>query len=129
MKLLSSLLLTVAILPTAFAKVETNKSGVLLYGAACSNCHAPNKAKAVGAPAAFDVKAWQSRYQHAKHEVKDKFRFKNIDDYFLYQVTLGKGLMHHGGLCEESREQHPYLTCDEKSYLEAIHYMSHKKAS
>lgn len=116
-----------ALISTGFSNSNNNQHGVLLYQAACSHCHAPDKAKAMKAPAAFDAKAWQARYQHAKHEVNDTFNFKTIDDYFLYQVTVGKGLMHHGGLCEESKVNYPQLNCNEENYLAAIHYMSHKK--
>lgn len=62
-----------------------------------------DKSKAMHAPAAFDASAWKLRYKNAKNEVKENPTFKTTDDYFLHQVTIGKGLMHHGGLCEESK--------------------------
>lgn len=106
---------------------ESREEGKKLYEHACITCHEPAKAKLMDAPPAFDGKAWQQRYQHASDQVKKKFNFKNQDDYFLYQIRLGKGLMHHGGLCEESKVQVPDLKCTDEAYLAAIQYMSNPK--
>lgn len=105
----------------------TMEKGKLLYQHACSHCHAPSKAKGLGAPAAFNSKQWGARIEKATKEIKDNHRFKTVDDYLLYQIQLGKGLMHHGGLCSETREKHQNLECDEDAYLSAIDYMTHKK--
>jgi len=102
-------------------------TGKFLYNAACKTCHEPAKAKSIKAPAAFDVEAWKARFNNAKHQVNNKFKFKNINDYFLYQVKLGKGLMHQGGLCEESKNNNPNLNCSDQAYLAAIKYMSTKQ--
>lgn len=106
----------------AWAKTD-DKQGQLLYKYACSTCHAPKKAKGLGAPAAFDKAAWETRIAKATKAVKETHRFKTVDDYFLYHIQLGKGLMHHGGLCKESQLKHKELACDEAGYLSAIKYM------
>lgn len=105
-----------------WAKVD-NKNGQRLYNVACSICHAPQKAKGIGAPPAFDKEAWTKRVAKAKKVVEETHRFKTVDDYFLYHIKLGKGLMHHGGLCQESQLKHKGLKCDEAEYLAAIQYM------
>lgn len=119
--------LMIASLPSFAYKTKPLMQGVALYQAACSVCHAPEKAKAIKAPAAFDALAWQQRFKQAKKEAKDNFKFKTAADYFLYQIHIGKGLMHHGGLCNESKAAHPNLDCSDASYLQAIEYMSHQR--
>lgn len=109
-----------------FAKAH-QKAGIELYQAACSVCHSEKRAKAIGAPTAFVPAIWQQRKKNAKQEVYKKFNFKNVNDYYLYQIKIGKGLMHHGGLCQESKLTHPKLQCTDKAYLAAINYMSHAK--
>lgn len=120
-------LLTLSATQISQANSKPINNGVALYNTACQLCHSAQKAKSMHAPAAFDVAAWKLRYESANNEVKNKLKFKTADDYFLYQVSIGKGLMHHGGLCKESKLNYPQLKCDEKTYLEAIHYMSNKK--
>ncbi len=96
--------------------------GKRLYNQACANCHAPDKASAIKAPPAFDEKTWRNIQKNAALAVKNH-QFKTIDDYFLYQVKIGRGLMHHGGLCRETKEAINDIDCDNKDYLAAINYM------
>lgn len=106
--------------------VALNK-GQLLYQKACQLCHQGSKAKAMKAPMAFDKKVWQKRVQDAKKAIAENKRFKSVDDYFLYQIKIGRGLMHHGGLCHESKGLDKSLDCSDQSYLEAIAYMREGK--
>ena len=100
--------------------------GKLLYTQACSVCHAPQFAKGMKAPAAFDAKAWQSRIEQASQESKDNpKKYPAAMDYLLEQVKLGKGLMHHGGLCKESIVD--TSLCNDKNFKQAILYMSESK--
>lgn len=97
--------------------------GMLTYQMACSRCHSPSLAKGMGAPAAFDKKAWKSRFKKAETEVKNNpQRYKTPTDYLLTSVIKGKNLMHHGGLCRESTTNDKY--CSKTAYIEAIQYMS-----
>ena len=103
---IKSVLICLALLPVTTicqGNKESVNDGVILYNTACQLCHSEDKSKAMHAPAAFDASAWKLRYKNAKNEVKENPTFKTTDDYFLHQVTIGKGLMHHGGLCEESK--------------------------
>lgn len=100
-----------------------NNLGQTTYQIACQNCHAPKLAKAMKAPAAFDKKAWDERFKQARLEVKDNpQRFKTPMDYLLYRVTIGKGLMQHGGLCKEASV--PNKNCSNEALTQAILYMS-----
>ena len=103
--------------------VMANDLGKTTYEIACKNCHDPKLAPAIKAPAAFDKKAWRGRFKKAKLEVKkDPARFKTPIDYLLYSVTIGKGLMAHGGLCKEANT--PNKDCSDEALIQAIHYMS-----
>lgn len=97
--------------------------GQTTYEIACKNCHAPQLASGLHAPAAFDKKAWAVRFEHAKIEAEKKpARFKSAMDYLLYSVQIGKGLMHHGGLCNEA--DMPGTQCSNEALIQAIRYMS-----
>ncbi|KTC86567.1 c-type cytochrome [Legionella brunensis] len=103
--------------------VSADDLGRTTYEIACQNCHAPKLAKAIKAPAAFDKKAWNIRFKHASIEAKrHPARFKTAIDYLLYSVKLGKGLMHHGGLCNEASI--PDKNCSDEALIQAIHYMA-----
>lgn len=117
-------IILLALSNTIHATDLNKEQGIKLYQAACQLCHAPDKAKAMKAPAAFDTTAWQQRFNLAKEEIKQSDKYKDVDDYFYHQITIGKGLMHHGGLCKESQTVTPNLKCDKLTYISAIHYMS-----
>ena len=106
----------------AFTETEENL-GKKTYELSCQNCHKPQLAKAIKAPAAFDKQAWQLRFQQAKKESeKDPTRFPSAMDYLLYSVTIGKGLMQHGGLCNEADVENK--DCSKEALTAAIEYMS-----
>jgi hypothetical protein len=121
------LLISLFALTQAFATVPgdastSNGVGKRVYEFACSNCHAPKAAKVMRAPAAFDAAAWKSRVAQAKKIVAEQpNRFKNVDAYFLHQVKIGRGLMHHGGLCFETQKTNK--DCSDSALMEAIYYM------
>lgn len=97
-----------------------------IYQKACSNCHAPKLAKGLQAPAAFDKQAWATRLQQAKQAVKkDPSRYKNEYDYLYQQVKIGRGLMHHGGLCKEAGLSAD--NCSKQAMIAVIKYMSQTK--
>lgn len=99
--------------------------GKITYETACKNCHAPNLAKAIKSPPAFDEKAWKVRFDKAGIESKNNpSQFKTPLDYLLYSVKIGKGLMYHGGLCKES--ELPKENCTDEAFVGAINYMSKK---
>jgi cytochrome c5 len=99
--------------------------GQATYEIACKNCHSPTLSKGMHAPAAFDVKAWKIRFKHAKFEaLQNPKQFNKAIDYLLYSVKIGKGLMHHGGLCHEADV--PNKNCSDEALIEAILYMSQK---
>ncbi len=105
------------------AQAQAEELGKVTYQMACSNCHAPSLAKGMGAPAAFDKKAWKARFKTAKIEAKNNpQRYNTPLDYLLTSVINGKNLMHHGGLCHESTVHSK--NCTKKAYVEAIRYMS-----
>ncbi|KGP63615.1 cytochrome C [Legionella norrlandica] len=116
------------ILVTVFIYVTSNfvfadNLGKYTYEIACKNCHAPQLAKSIKAPAAFDKKAWKLRFQQAKKEAKNNpIQFQTPMDYLLYSVKIGKGLMHHGGLCKEANI--PNNNCSDDALVAAINYMS-----
>lgn len=97
--------------------------GKKTYQLACSNCHAPQLAKRIGAPAAFDKKDWNKRFKTAEIEAKKNPQlYQTSLDYLLNSVIKGKNLMHHGGLCHEAPESDK--NCSKEAYIQAIHYMS-----
>lgn len=115
-----SLVLFMAMSPLVLAE---NDLGQKTYEAACQNCHAPNLAGGVKAPAAFDEKAWGTVFERAAVKVKENpSQFKTPMDYLLYNVKIGKGLMHHNGLCNESVT----TNCSDDALTQAILYMSKK---
>ncbi|MFA6303180.1 MAG: cytochrome C [Legionella sp.] len=119
---MKKLLLTVLV-ASIHTVVWADDFGKTTYEIACKNCHAPQLAKAIKAPAAFDKKAWDERFKHAELEVKNNpQQFKTPMDYLLYNVTIGKGLMAHGGLCKEADV--PHKNCSDDALIQAIHYMS-----
>ncbi|APF03344.1 TPA: c-type cytochrome [Legionella pneumophila] len=96
--------------------------GKYTYEIACKSCHAPDLAKAIKAPPAFDKKAWKLRFKQAKIEAKNNpSQFETPMDYLLYNVKIGKGLMHHGGLCKEADV--PNTDCSDEALIAAINYM------
>jgi cytochrome c5 len=107
------------------ATAQGNNLGKTTYEIACQNCHAPKVAVGLKAPAAFDKKAWNARFKHADLEAKNNpTQFKSTMAYLLYSVTIGKGLMHHGGLCKEA--DIPNKNCSDEALIQAIHYMSQR---
>lgn len=105
--------------------IQASNLGETTYKIACSNCHSPKLAKAMHAPAAFDKKAWKKRFKIAKMEVKaNPNRYKSPIDYLLYKVKTGKGLMQHGGLCNEANIKNK--NCTDDALTQAIYYMSKK---
>ncbi|HEN5610730.1 TPA: cytochrome C, partial [Legionella pneumophila] len=48
-------------------------------------------------------------------------QFESAMDYLLYNVKVGKGLMHHGGLCKEADV--PNTDCSDEALIAAINYM------
>ena len=119
---MKNLLLTI-LLSAVHTVVLADNLGKTTYEIACQNCHAPKLAKGIKAPAAFDKKAWDERFKQAKIKVKNNpQRFKTPIDYLLYSVTIGKGLMAHGGLCKEADV--PHKNCSDDALIQAIHYMS-----
>ncbi|MDF1758689.1 MAG: c-type cytochrome [Legionellaceae bacterium] len=102
---------------------NASPTGESTYKMSCRNCHSPELAKAINAPAAFDKAAWKTRFKLAKEEVKaNPTRYKAPIDYLLYKVKTGKGLMHHGGLCNEANVENK--NCSDEALTQAIRYMS-----
>lgn len=100
-----------------------NDLGKNTYEITCQTCHAPGAAKVIHAPAAFDKKAWAVRFNKAAIEAKkNPVQFKTAMDYLLYSASIGKGLMPHGGLCNEADVLHK--NCSDKAIIEAINYMA-----
>jgi cytochrome c5 len=100
--------------------------GKKTYELACKNCHAPNLSLAIKSPAAFDKKVWKKRFEQATLEAKNNPKqFNSAMDYLVYSVKIGKGLMHHGGLCKESDVSN--ADCSDKALIAAIMYMSDQK--
>lgn len=107
------------------AVVQADNLGKTTYEGACQNCHAPQFAVCLKAPAAFDKKAWNARFKKADREAKNNpTHFKSAMAYLLYSVTIGKGLMHHGGLCKEA--DIPNKNCSDEALIQAILYMSQR---
>lgn len=120
-------LLSLLCLSTSLFAEKTPSRGVLLYEQACQLCHSPERSTSIKSPAAFNDKAWAKRFSAAKKEVGPGKRFKTVNQYLLHQIRIGRGLMHHGGLCKETNAIYQNVDCSDKAYLEAIEYMSHKK--
>ncbi|MDP3560670.1 MAG: cytochrome C [Legionellaceae bacterium] len=96
--------------------------GKATYETTCKNCHSPQLAIGMHAPAAFNKKAWALRFKKAALESKNNpARFHTAMDYLLYKVSIGKGLMPHGGLCKETNVRQ---NCSDKAITEAIYYMA-----
>lgn len=111
----------------AFSVISLNASaeelGKTTYKIACQNCHAPQLASGLKAPAAFDKDAWDTRILHAEMEAKNNpKRYKTAMNYLLSSVKNGKGLMQHGGLCNEASA--PQKNCSDEALIAAIQYMS-----
>ena len=103
--------------------VMAHSLGQTTYQNACKTCHSPTMAKGMHAPAAFDKKAWNIRFKQAKYAAKENpTRFPPAMSYLLSHVKMGKGLMHHGGLCHESDA--PNKDCSDEALMAAILYMS-----
>jgi len=94
------------------------------YEATCKTCHSSSMSMGIHAPAAFDKKEWAMRFEKAATESKNNpTQFKTAMDYLLYKVSIGKGLMPHGGLCKETmRSQDKY--CSNEAIADAINYMA-----
>ncbi|MCL9683002.1 cytochrome C [Legionella maioricensis] len=117
--LMSLLLITIS------GQVFADDLGKKTYQIACQNCHAPQFSQAIKAPTAFNKKEWDIRFKHAAIEAKkDPAQYKSAMDYLLYSLTIGKGLMQHGGLCNESNEVHK--DCSNEALTAAINYMSQR---
>lgn len=116
-------LMLISLLCGASTVTLADDLGKTTYQIACQNCHAPQLATAIKAPAAFNKKEWAARFKNAKLEVKNNPKeFKAPIDYLLYSVKIGKGLMHHGGLCHEADQ--PNKNCSDEALIQAIQYMS-----
>ncbi len=97
--------------------------GKQTYEIACKTCHAPEFAKGMQAPTAFDKHAWKPRFKQAAIEAKKHpEQFQTPLDYMLYKVGKGKGLMPHGGLCKEADV--PDKNCSSTAIKAAILYMA-----
>ena len=97
--------------------------GKKTYETTCKSCHAPQFAKGIKAPEALDKKAWAQRFEQAEIEAKNNpSQFKTAQDYLLYRVSIGKGLMPHGGLCVEANV--PNKNCSNEALIQAIDYMA-----
>lgn len=122
-KIISLCLIFIIFSANAYAvNTATNSLGEKTYQHACVKCHAPNVAGALKAPAAFNKQAWQTRIQHAKLAIVDNEKYKDEYQYLVHQVKIGKGLMHHHGLCLESPDSEK--VCNDAAYVEAIKYMA-----
>lgn len=107
------------------AAVFADDLGKKTYEIACQNCHSPKLAKGLKAPAAFNKTQWDRRFKLAAIKAKQKpERYKSAMDYLLHSVTMGKGLMHHGGLCHESEVANK--DCSDQALIAAINYMSQR---
>lgn len=102
--------------------------GKQTYEVICKTCHAPQFAKGMHAPTAFDKEAWSIRLKNAEIESKkNPDQFKTAMDYLLYKASIGKGLMPHGGLCKEADVSNK--NCSDKAIKEAIDYMTNTTAA
>ena len=127
-RIVSFSFLVSAMVITAYATTTTTPNiGEQIYAKACSNCHAPSKAKAIHAPAAFDQKAWAARLANAKSKSGKGTPYPTAYDYLVHHVQTGHGLMQHNGLCPESNL--PTSTCSKDNYIAAIKYMAGQSQS
>lgn len=118
-------LLIALLLSVSNVVVFADGVGKKTYQSACQNCHAPQLARAINAPAAFNKKEWDIRFKNAAIEAKkNPAQYKSAMDYLLYSLTIGKGLMQHGGLCNESEDVNK--DCSRKALIETINYMSQR---
>ena len=123
MKRISTALVLTMLFTPVFAAADL---GETTYEIACKNCHAPQFSTANKAPAAFDKEAWADRFKKAEAESKNNpSRYKTAMDYLVYKVKIGKGLMYHGGLCNEANVKQK--NCSDDAFAAAIRYMSEKK--
>lgn len=100
-----------------------NDLGKKTYEMTCQTCHDPRFATGMHAPAAFNKQAWAIRFNKAAIESKNNpTRFKTAIDYLLYKVSIGKGLMPHGGLCKEADVSNK--NCSDEAIAAAIYYMA-----
>jgi cytochrome c5 len=100
--------------------------GKTTYKISCSNCHSPKLAKSIGAPEAFNKKYWRARFKNARLcSKKQPDKYKSELDYLLQHVKQGKGLMYHGGLCNEAQVKNK--DCSDEALIAAIQYMSENK--
>lgn len=118
-------LLSIALFAFFSLSAIADDLGKKTYDMACQSCHAPKLSKSIKAPAAFDKKVWDLRFKQAKKAVKENSsKFKTPTDYLLAHVKMGKGLMHHGGLCNEAEVANK--DCSDQAFIDAIHYMSQR---
>jgi cytochrome c5 len=120
-------ILTVCALIVYSVMAQANELGKKTYDAACKNCHSPRVAKSMKAPEAFDEAAWKKPMIAAQKATQnDPKKYPSAMSYLLYQVKIGKGLMHHGGLCKESGIKQD---CSDDALQKAIHFMkkNHEK--
>lgn len=99
--------------------------GKTTYDSACQVCHNPKVSQGLEAPAAFNQQAWSPIIARAEALAKQDPKFDTGMDYLVYQVRIGKGLMHHGGLCLEANQSSE--ACTDEAYKAAIQYMSQAK--
>lgn len=120
LSILAALLLPLSM--NALADTNKNTQGKQIYDKACSTCHAPNVAKGLEAPAAFSSSDWAPRLAAAKTAAEQDSRYADAMSYLVQQVKIGRGLMHHGGLCREAAETSNH--CSDDALQAAILYMS-----
>ena len=115
----------ILLLSTLNMVVYADDLGKKTYEIACQNCHSPQFAKAIKAPAAFNKKEWNLRFTNAEREAKkNPTQYKTAMDYFLDNLKIGKKLMPHGGLCNEAHIKDN--NCSNKALSDAIYYMSER---
>ncbi len=113
----------VMLMATISSLVFAGSPGKSLYKTVCQTCHAPDAAKAIGAPAAFDKKAWDIRFaQAARESTLHPSQFPTPMDYLLKNVIHGKKQMPHSGLCHEADV--PNKDCSVSALSDAVRYMS-----
>lgn len=121
--ILASLMITASAMAV---EIKTEKSiGKDTYDNACQVCHNPRVSQGLDAPTAFNESVWSAIKKRADAEAKKSDKFKTGMDYMVYQVRIGKGLMHHGGLCLEAKKDS--AVCTDAAYQAAIEYMSTAK--
>lgn len=122
MRFVACLLSLLFFMTTAFADNSTTDTGKNIYQFACATCHAPDKAKFMKAPAAFNAQAWAPVMANAKTQIaKQPKKYSDTYQYLLVQVKQGKGMMRHGGLCFENQKTNK--DCSDPALIAAIKYM------